>query len=51
MMQRQGWLVGSIVVNCSDVGSGPKILSPNALGRATKTPIQLSNADFMADFS
>jgi hypothetical protein len=48
MMQQQGRLVGRIIPNRSDVGSGPKSFSPNTLGRATKTPIQLSNADFVA---
>jgi hypothetical protein len=49
MMQRQGRLFGRIVQNRSDVGLGPKVLPPSTLGRSTKTPIQLSNADFMAD--
>lgn len=49
MMQRQGRLVRSIVVSRSDVGSGRKILLPNATRWATITPIQLSNADVMVD--
>jgi hypothetical protein len=49
MMQRQGRPVRSIVVNCSEVGHGLRIVLPNATIPATKAPIQRSNAGIMAD--